>query len=289
MGNRPFNPQKDIRTLQAFLAQMRGQVGQATYFQFGDLIWRIHYYKNGFNAAKDLRIWHDDDGCIEGFTHYQTQDNNPELFLRPEHYATPLADEMLAWCIERAKADDATTIVTSCIDRDSYKRSYLSQNGFQQLDDTMVFMERRLDGDIPEAELPPEYTIVSQTKRPDLASTTGSKWSAAEYAKIYNARGYKDALGLRVCYQGNEIVAGGICWHDDLDSCGELEPVGTNEEHRGKGLAFAVLSRILRNLKAYGAETAYVRTDKDNVPAVRLYQKLGFRIIDEDYGWELAI
>jgi GNAT superfamily N-acetyltransferase len=111
----------------------------------------------------------------------------------------------------------------------------------------------------------------------------------AHYAQVCSAPGYKHDLGLRVCYQEREIVAGCIGWYDALDRCGEFEPVGTSEAHRRKGLAFAVMAKVMENLKRYGAETVYVRAVKDNVPAVRLYQKLGFRITHEDYGWKRAV
>lgn len=67
------------------------------------------------------------------------------------------------------------------------------------------------------------------------------------------------------------------------------EPVGTVESHRGQGLAAAVLAETLMNLHRYGAEMVYVRTAKANEPAVRLYQKLGFVITNEDHGWERLV
>ncbi len=109
------------------------------------------------------------------------------------------------------------------------------------------------------------------------------------YTALYKAPGYRDELGLRVCYQDREIVAGCICWYDDVGRCGEFEPVGTAEGHRGKGLAYAVMAKALENLSRTRAEMVYVRTGKDNRPAVRLYQKLGFVITDEDQGWGLDI
>ena len=118
---------------------------------------------------------------------------------------------------------------------------------------------------------------------------TGESITYEEYEYLCNAPGYKNDLGLQVCYQNQEIVSGCICWYDDIDNCGEFEPVGTNGEHRNKGLAFAVMAKTMENLKKYGAHTVYVRTEKDNTSAIRLYQKLGFNITNEDYEWKRSV
>ena len=150
MIGRAFDPQADIRKLQAFLAEMRHEVAQAAYFQFGDLMWRNHYAANGFEASTDLRIWSDEDGRIGGFVHYLLSDANPEFFLRPALYDSPMADEMITWTVARARADNASTIETSCIGSDGAKAAFLTRAGFRQFDDPMVFMARSLDEPIPQ-------------------------------------------------------------------------------------------------------------------------------------------
>ncbi len=286
---RAFDKAEDMGKLQAFLAEMRHQVGQAAYFQWGDLLWRMYYGPSGFDETKDIRLWCDQDGKIEGLVFYLPSHENPEFFLRPDLYDSPIADAMIAWGLTRAAADDVPSIETSCIDCDIAKAAFLKRQGFQPFDDVMVFMARKLDDPIPMGQLSKEYEIVSSADRPDLPSVTGKSMRPAHYAQVCNAPGYKDNLGLRVCYQGQEIVAGCIGWYDALDHCGEFEPVGTSAGHRRKGLAFAVMAKVMENLRHYGAKTMYVRTYKDNVPAVRLYHKLGFHIINEDYGWKRAV
>jgi GNAT superfamily N-acetyltransferase len=289
MRGRAFNKSEDMGKLQAFLVEMRHQVAQAAYFQWGDVLWRMHYGLNGFDVTKDIRLWCGENGDIEGFVFYLPSYDNPEFFLRPELYDSPIAEAMIAWAVKRASADNVPSIETSCIGCDVAKATFLKRQGFQRFDDVMVFMARKLDGPLPVCRLPKGYAIVSSADRPDLPSVAGKSMTPAHYAQGCHAPGYKDDLGLRVCYQEREIVAGCICWYDALDRCGEFEPVGTSGGHRRKGLAFAVMAKAMENLRHYGAETVYVRTYKDNVPAVRLYQKLGFRITHEDYGWQRAV
>lgn len=289
VAGRPFDPQHDIPILQTFLAEMRDQVAQAAYYQFGDLMWRIHNAPNGFDPTTDLRIWSAADGRVAGFVHYLAPEENPEFFLRPEHYDSPMADEMIAWAAARARSAGAAAIETSCIESDGPKAAFLARAGFRPLDDVMVFLARALDEPLPRWRLPDGYAIVSRADRPDLIGFTGNSCSHAAYAAVTNAPGYQDDLGLRVCYQDREVVAGCICWYDDVDRCGEFEPVGTVDGHRGKGLAFAVMAQAMENLKRRGANRVYVRTGKANLPAVRLYEKLGFAVTDLDCGWALIL
>ena len=289
---RSFNPDDDVRRLQIFLAEMRRQVSQAAYFQFGDLLWRMHYWRNNFDPNADLRIWEDGYGRIKGFVFYLAPDANPEFLMHPELYDAETADEMIAWAMVRSKMDGASTIETSCADHDVAKANFLKRAGFQLMEgDAMVFMARRLDDDdVPIYPLPDaDYTIIPGIHFPEFPSVTGNLYTPAQYATVCNAPGYKPDLALRACYKNREIASGCICWYDDEDNCGEFEPVGTHEAHRGKGLASAVMTRTLENLKQYGADVAYVRTYKENLAAVRLYQKLGFAITHEDYGWKLSL
>jgi len=68
MYRRSSGQENDVRSLQIFLAEMRKEVSQAGYFQFGDLMWRIHYPPNHFDWTTDLRIWNDGKDRIGGRT-----------------------------------------------------------------------------------------------------------------------------------------------------------------------------------------------------------------------------
>lgn len=286
---RPFKPQRDFQNLQSFLAAMRRRVSQAAYFQFGDLLWRIHHYQTTFDPESDLRIWEDQDGEICGFIHFQSANNNPEIFLDPTLYSTSVADEMVAWVIERGKRNKAPAVETSCLANDSPKIDFLERFGFQFVGDPMVFMGRPLTNLPAIRALPEHYTIIEGLERTDLPSVTGTPMSRAHYQIICGAPGYRSDLGLRICYQNKEIASGGIGWYDEIDLCGHFEPVGTAKAHRNQGLAFTVLAQMMHHLKEYGATQVTVRTDQENKPAVNLYKKLGFKILHQDNAWQLPL
>jgi ribosomal protein S18 acetylase RimI-like enzyme len=54
-----------------------------------------------------------------------------------------------------------------------------------------------------------------------------------------------------------------------------VNEVGVAASHRGRGLGRAVLGALLEHGKALGCSEAWVLTDRDNAPAVRLYMAAG--------------
>ena len=288
MHGHAFNPTQDLRNLQNFLAELRHDVGQAAALHYGDLLWRMRNPANRFDPSTDLRVWTQPDGMIDGFVFHLVCEDNPEFMLRPSHYESEIATEMVAWARLRSKQAGATIMETSCVAGDIEKEKFLRRHGFTHFDDVYVFMGRSLAAPIPAAQPPDHYAIVSHDEC-RIPSVTGTEMTAPEYANICAMPGYRDDLGLRVCYREREIVAGCICWFDDIAGSALFEPVGTVASHRGKGLAFAAMTQTLTNLRRTGARHVYVKTHKENVPAIRLYEKLGFAILAEDNGWRLVV
>lgn len=58
---------------------------------------------------------------------------------------------------------------------------------------------------------------------------------------------------------------------------GQIGNVTTLEAHRGKGLAGAMVEMCVRDLRAMGAAEALIATSLDNPPALRCYERAGFR------------
>lgn len=52
--------------------------------------------------------------------------------------------------------------------------------------------------------------------------------------------------------------------------------VATHPEHRGKGLAAALLRRVLEDFRARGEERARLDTQPERLPAIRAYLRFGF-------------
>ncbi|MCR5287429.1 MAG: tRNA (adenosine(37)-N6)-threonylcarbamoyltransferase complex dimerization subunit type 1 TsaB [Saccharofermentans sp.] len=81
--------------------------------------------------------------------------------------------------------------------------------------------------------------------------------------------------GHLACYIGCDIV---------LDEC-NIGNLVTEEEERGKGLATAILKRLLEYLKDRGIKHVYLEVESTNLAAISVYKKCGFRSynIRKDY------
>lgn len=284
MKRRAFEVDRDYELLRKFLARMRAEYGKAAFFHYGDLVFRIHKASNHFDSERDIVLW-EDKGEIVGFVFYTAVDANPEYMIDPKVYDI-LFEEVVQWSVERGREDGIKVIETGCIDGDTMKKAMLCKLGFAKFDDPYVFMVRDMNESLPEYELPMNYSFGTAKEYQNFFGISDEE-TDADYTMMVNAPGYMDQLGIRVFYQMNEIAAGGICWFDYEDYTAEFEPIGTNELHRRKGLAFSMMAEMLRRVKLLGAKEVYVKTGKTNYKAVKLYEKLGFRITHEDIGYSL--
>jgi [ribosomal protein S18]-alanine N-acetyltransferase len=57
----------------------------------------------------------------------------------------------------------------------------------------------------------------------------------------------------------------------------EILSVAVNTRQRGRGLARSLLTLHLRRLAGLGARTVFLEVDENNTPALRLYDRAGFR------------
>lgn len=278
MISRKFKGVEDYKKISAFLGRMHKEVSLAGYLHYGDLVYRINVLSNKFDLDKDIRIWTENDEII-GFAIYTTVDANPEFQIQPEYYDL-VGDDMIKWAIKRGQELGHDKIETSCIDADTVKADFLKSRDFVLFDDPFVFMVCEIENKTWQYNLPEGYEIHKRADYKNLSSTVFKLSDIGE--ELVDAD-----LDLRVIYKGHMIASGCTCWYDSINQSAQFEPVDTHEEHRCKGLAYSVMARTMENLKAYGVTTVYVKTSKCNTPAIKLYEKLGFEITNEDLGYSL--
>lgn len=81
-----------------------------------------------------------------------------------------------------------------------------------------------------------------------------------------------------------EIV--GACWVRTTDEYGHIDDatpsfsISLLEGYRGRGMGSALMTRMLDELQAAGYARASLSVQKEN-PALRLYERLGFRIVGD--------
>jgi [ribosomal protein S18]-alanine N-acetyltransferase len=65
----------------------------------------------------------------------------------------------------------------------------------------------------------------------------------------------------------------------------EILSVAVAAPRKGKGLAGRLLRHHLGRLAGVGVRTVFLEVDEDNVPALRLYRKAGFREVGRRAGY----
>lgn len=95
---------------------------------------------------------------------------------------------------------------------------------------------------------------------------------------------YKDDNCI-VAELNNKIV--GACWTRIMNDYGHIDDntpsfaISLYEEHRGKGIGTKLMETMLKLLKDKGYKKTSLAVQKNNY-AVKMYKKVGFKIIDEN-------
>lgn len=79
------------------------------------------------------------------------------------------------------------------------------------------------------------------------------------------------------------IACGTIQGIEDTYGFGSIQNLGIVPEHRGRGLGTILLSCALTGFRLAGLRHAFLEVTAQNVGAIRLYQRLGFRKVRTVY------
>lgn len=79
-----------------------------------------------------------------------------------------------------------------------------------------------------------------------------------------------------------------LVWEEDnrilgyvtLQKKGQIPLIGVSEKARGKGIGRSLLHASFARFKKWGVETISIDTQMGNIPALRSYQGVGFKIVD---------
>lgn len=71
------------------------------------------------------------------------------------------------------------------------------------------------------------------------------------------------------------------CWSEDLTPVAELSRLGVAVEYQNRGIARILLQEAMTELKSQGYKAAHILVAKDNVKALRSYEKLHFTTAGE--------
>jgi ribosomal protein S18 acetylase RimI-like enzyme len=93
--------------------------------------------------------------------------------------------------------------------------------------------------------------------------------------------GYRRDLDVVTVTPEGVIAAYVNGWLDPVNRIGDFGPVGALPAYRRQGLTRAALLEGLRRMKAHGMQHVCISTGVSNTPARRLYESVGFKIVNK--------
>ena len=72
-----------------------------------------------------------------------------------------------------------------------------------------------------------------------------------------------------------------VCWSEELQPSAEISRLGVAEKYQNRGIARELLAGAMEELRRRGCKSAHMLVAKDNVKALRSYQKLTFVKVGE--------
>jgi len=252
--------------------------------------------------VRAIEVWESHGALVALAAVWRRADNvegraDGQVEIHPAHRRPDAEDEVIHTLRSSAVAlgDRPVTLGIVGRDRQAWKTAMLTRHGFV-VDRAYHRMSRNLTASIAAPAVPAEYEV-----RPLAGETEVIPWCAAAtsaFAGHYDAPRfepddrrrtmttpeYVGATDLVAVGPAGDIV--GIAWsfreqNVDGSSGGNVNYVAVLPEHRGRGVARALLLSSLHGLRDLGLETAVLAVDAGNqTNALRLYESAVFDKVD---------
>jgi mycothiol synthase len=299
MYSRLYETEEDLLQMRALLMEARSRTNDWRYAHVGELMWNFFMVMCHLNPQEYVRLWHDDQGKLVAYA-ILGEDPSFDCQVHPEHTWCGIEAEALAWAearISGLRSRDAQEwgggLVSGSRQDDAERIAFLEQHGFRVRGTfSEVNMLRALAKPVPEPVVPPGFQVRALAVTGETADRAGAErdvwlpWSVGnisgdDYARLMRLPGYERELDVVAVAPYGVIAAYVNCWIDPDNRIGDFGPVGARPAYRRQGLTRAVLLEGLRRFKAHGMDRACVSTTVSNEPARRLYESVGFQMVNQ--------
>jgi ribosomal protein S18 acetylase RimI-like enzyme len=266
-------------------------------WHMGELAW-FRYQYIGREPEWPTSLWECDEQLVGWAWARVPRHLNPHLDLHLDLAHPQLADHVLRWFDSVAESGHRTVTV---LDAEIDLKGVLSRHGYRELDGEPFFIHlRRSLDNLPELKVPEGYTLGPVRDESDADARAAvhraafstqryaSRVTAESYLQVMRSWPYRAELDWLVETPDGTPVAFCLVWLDERNRAAVLEPVGTDPDHRRRGLARAAILGALHTARQLGAESARVcaRGDDDYPSARATYQSLGFHPFARNVSFE---
>jgi ribosomal protein S18 acetylase RimI-like enzyme len=298
LTSRPYKSERDLLQMHDLLMAARARTNDWRYCHVGELAWGFFMVACHLNPREHIRLWHDDHGRLVGYA-MLGEDPSFDCQVAPEYAWSGIETAALAW-VETRLADlrgrDGQRwggdLASGARQDDARRIAFLEQHGFRYDGEfAEVNMLRALDEPIPEAALPTGCEVRAVAEAGETSNRAAAQrdvwqpWTVGnvsddDYARFMRLPGYQRDLDV-VAVAPNGVIAAYVNgWIDPVNRIGDFGPVGARPAYRRHGLTRAVLLEGLRRMRSREMDRVCVSTGVTNTPAIRLYESVGFVIVN---------
>lgn len=287
MNLQPYQNLQDLDAMLDLLAEGRKADNGTYYVHRGDLQWWLFYISPQETWQPNVHLLREN-GKLLGWVLLSLDENALDIYVKPELRGTSVEHELFAWAARQTSALDYVDAYWIAED-DSARIEWLTANGFAPRENYAVLLKRNLSDGLEPLALPDGFALrTSRGTEEDARLRSVASYAAFESGKTFEeyvprtwkfmqSPVYVPGHEIFIAAPAGQVAAFCMIWTDDLNKVGHFEPVGTHPDFQRKGLGKALLLDAMRRLKSEGMNEATVCTGAANIPAIALYQALGFR------------
>jgi len=303
LTSRCYESEDDLRQIQNLLMAARAATDDAPcmarYPHIGVATFRFFMVACHLDPYEHIRLWHDRHGRLIAYA-LLGEDPAFDCEVAPEYQGAGLEAEALDWAetlVDALRRRDPRQwggpLVTGVRQDNAERIAFLEEHGFRYRGEfTEVNMLRALAEPIPPAVLPPgcqvrpladdagEIADRMAAYREVWLPWTDGNISDEDYARFMRLPGYDRELDIVTITPEGVVAALVTGWADPVNRIGELDAVSARPAYRRQGFMRAALLECLRRLQAAGIDRVCVSTGETNTRARRLYESVGFRIVN---------
>ena len=296
---RPYESEPDLRQMQDLLMAARAATDDWRYPHIGVVTFRFFMVASHLNPYEFVRLWHDRQGRLVAYA-LLGEDPSFDCEVAPEYAGAGLEAEALDWAETRLSElrqhgarQWGGPLGTGARQDNAERITFLEQHGFRYRGEfTEVNMLRSLAEPIPPTVLSPGCQVRPLADDADEIADrmaayrevwlpwTDGNISAEDYARFMRLPGYDRELDIVTITPEGVVAALLTGWADPVNRIGELDAVSARPAYRRQGFMRAGLLECLRRMQTAGIDRVCVSTGETNTSARRLYESVGFKIVN---------
>ncbi|MBA2453351.1 MAG: GNAT family N-acetyltransferase [Chloroflexia bacterium] len=292
---RDYQGDEDYIRIRELLVQIYAIGGAPEDGTIGDLDW-WRFTDNDPDAISTSRLWLKDGDALIGFA--WLNGDRVDVMVHPHRHE--IEEYIFEWAEEQhndTAPGELVTLTAWANVTDEIRNEIFTRRGYKKQGSFLNYRNRSLADSLPEGPLADGYTIRDMQGDADIESRVAahrsafapSKMTVEKHRAVMQSPTYRADLDIVAVAPEGSYAAFCIVWLDEANRLGVFEPVGCHADHQRRGLSSAVMAEGMRRARSLGAEVVCVLANGDDIASNRLYESLGFQLVDRNYEWKKTL